>query len=275
MDLHLEGKVIFVTGGFKGIGKGIALQLAREGAVPVVLNRKDGVEDEFRAEISEITKTFEMYYIDLNDTDAIKPIVEEVYKKYGHIDGVVNNAGRNDNLELETTSWQDFEKSLHGNLTHYFELVHETCPYLKESKGSIVNIASKVALTGQGKTTAYAAAKGAILGLTREWAAALVHDSVRVNAIVVAEAWTPLYANWIKTFGDEEAPAEASVPHHGPHPAGAPYDHLRGDRRHRGLPALRPRLPHHRPVVQRRRRLRQPRSRPRLALAWKEDLTHV
>lgn len=173
MDLHLEGKVVFVTGGFKGIGKGIALQLAREGAVPVVLNRKDGVEDEFRAEISEITKTFEMYYIDLNDTDAIKPIVEEVYKKYGHIDGVVNNAGRNDNLELETTSWQDFEKSLHGNLTHYFELVHETCPYLKESKGSIVNIASKVALTGQGKTTAYAAAKGAILGLTREWAAAL------------------------------------------------------------------------------------------------------
>ena len=107
---------------FKGIGKGIALQLAREGAIPVVLNRKDGVEDEFRAEISEITKTFEMYYIDLNDTDAIKPIVEEVYKKYGHIDGVVNNAGRNDNLELETTSWQDFEKSLHGNLTHYFEL---------------------------------------------------------------------------------------------------------------------------------------------------------
>ena len=205
MDLHLEGKVVFVTGGFKGIGKGIALQLAREGAIPVVLNRKDGVEDEFRAEISEITKTFEMYYIDLNDTDAIKPIVEEVYKKYGHIDGVVNNAGRNDNLELETTSWQDFEKSLHGNLTHYFELVHETCPYLKESKGSIVNIASKVALTGQGKTTAYAAAKGAILGLTREWAAALVHDSVRVNAIVVAEAWTPLYANWIKTFGDEEA----------------------------------------------------------------------
>ena len=118
---------------------------------------------------------------------------------------MVNNAGRNDNLELETLEWRDFEKSLHGNLTHYFELVHCCCPYLKESKGSIVNIASKVALTGQGKTTAYAAAKGAILGLTREWAAALVHDSVRVNAIVVAEAWTPLYANWIKTFGDEEA----------------------------------------------------------------------
>ena len=208
MDLHLEDKVVFVTGGFKGIGKGIVMELAREGAVPVVLNRKDGVEDEFRAELSQITDTFEMYYIDLADTDAIAPIVEEVAAKYGHIDGIVNNAGRNDNLDLESTSWRAFEESLHGNLTHYFELVHQAVPYLKASQGSVVNIASKVALTGQGKTTAYAAAKGAILGLTREWAAALVHDNVRVNAIVVAEAWTPLYAKWIKSFGDEQAQQE-------------------------------------------------------------------
>ena len=208
MDLHLDGKVVIVTGGFKGIGKGIVFQLAREGAIPVVLNRKDGVEDAFSAELSEITDTFDIHFIDLADTDAIAGIIEEVAAKYGHIDGIVNNAGRNDNLDLETTSWQEFEASLHGNLTHYFELVHRALPYLKRSHGSIVNISSKVALTGQGKTTAYAAAKGAILGLTREWAAALVDDEVRVNAIVVAEAWTPLYANWIKTFGDEEAQAK-------------------------------------------------------------------
>lgn len=205
MDLHLEGKVIFVTGGFKGIGKGIVFELAREGAIPVILNRKDDAEDEFRKEIEEVTSTYEIFLIDLNNTDEIKPIVEEVYAKYGHIDGVVNNAGKNDNKDVETTSWREFEESIHGNLTHYYELVHETCAYLKESKGSIVNISSKTALTGQGKTSAYAAAKGAILGLTREWAAAFAQDDVRVNAIVVAEAWTPLYANWIKTFGDEAA----------------------------------------------------------------------
>lgn len=204
MDLHLEGKVIFVTGGFKGIGKGVVLTLAQEGAIPIILNRKDGVEDEFRAELDKITSTYEVYFIDLNDTDEIKPIVDDVYAKYGHIDGVVNNAGKNDNKDVESTSWREFEESIHGNLTHYYELVHETCPYLKESKGSIVNISSKTALTGQGKTSAYAAAKGAILGLTREWAAAFAKDRVRVNAIVVSEAWTPLYANWIKTFGDEE-----------------------------------------------------------------------
>ncbi len=205
MNLHLKGNVVIVTGGFKGIGKGIVFQLAREGAIPVVLNRKDGVEDEFAAELSQITDVFDIHFIDLSDTDAIAPIVEDAYRKYGRIDGIVNNAGRNDNLDVETTSWQEFEASLHGNLTHYYELVHQALPYLKESKGSIVNISSKVALTGQGKTSAYAAAKGAILGLTREWAAALAEDEVRVNAIVVAEAWTPLYAKWIQTFGDEAA----------------------------------------------------------------------
>lgn len=203
MDLHLQGKVIFVTGGFKGIGRAIALQLAREGAIPIALNRKDGAEDAFKEDMEKITKTYEIHFIDLNNTDEIKPIIDDVHERYGHIDGVVNNAGRNDNLDLESTSWRDFEKSLHGNLTHYYEMAHEACPYLKESKGSIVNITSKVAFTGQGKTSAYAAAKGGIAALTREWAAALVGDDIRVNAVVVAEAWTPLYANWIKTFGDK------------------------------------------------------------------------
>lgn len=208
MDLHLKGKVVIITGGFKGIGRAISLQCAREGIIPVVLNRKNDQAEPFEQELKEITDKYSIYYIDLNNTDEIKPIVEDVIKKYGRIDGIVNNAGRNDNLALETTDWQEFEKSIHSNLTHYYELVHQSVKYLKESKGSIVNIASKTALTGQGKTSAYAAAKGAILGLTREWAAALIKDSVRVNAIVVAEAWTPLYADWIKTFGDEKAQKE-------------------------------------------------------------------
>lgn len=208
MDLHLEGKIIIVTGGFKGIGKAISFQLAREGAIPIVLNRKNEVAEEFENELSQITDKYGIYYIDLNNTDEIKPIVDDVVEKFGHIDGIVNNAGRNDNLSLEETSWGDFEKSIHSNLTHYYELVHQSVKYLKESKGSILNITSKTALTGQGKTSAYAAAKGAILGLTREWAAALADDKVRVNAIVVSEAWTPLYKNWIKTFGDEKAQEE-------------------------------------------------------------------
>lgn len=203
MDLHLKDKVFIITGGFKGIGRAISLQLAKEGAIPVVLNRKNDVAEEYENTLKEITDNYSIYYIDLNNTAQIAPIVQEVVDKYGKINGIVNNAGRNDNLSLEETSWEDFEKSIHSNLTHYYELVHQSVKYLKESKGSVVNISSKTALTGQGKTSAYAAAKGAILGLTREWAAALAKDDVRANAIVVSESWTPLYQDWIKTFGDK------------------------------------------------------------------------
>lgn len=208
MDLHLEGKVVILTGGFKGIGEGIALRLAKEGTIVAVINRDDGTAEQFDAEMKAVTDNYRTYLMDLSDTDDIAPIVEDVVKTYGHIDGLVNNAGRNDNLDLDHTSWREFEQSLHGNLTHYYELARRCAPYLRESKGAIVNISSKTALTGQGKTSAYAAAKGAILGLTREWAAAFAKDDVRVNAIVVSEAFTPLYAKWITTFGDEEARRE-------------------------------------------------------------------
>ena len=157
MDLHLEGKVVILTGGFKGIGKGIALRLAKEGAIVAVINRDDGAAEQFDAEMKAITDNYRTYLMDLNDTDDIAPIVEDVVKTYGHIDGLVNNAGRNDNLDLDHTSWREFEQSLHGNLTHYYELAHRCAPYLRESKGAIVDISSKTALTGQGKTSAYAA----------------------------------------------------------------------------------------------------------------------
>ncbi|MCO6558145.1 MAG: SDR family oxidoreductase [Bifidobacterium sp.] len=204
MDLHLSGKVFLITGGFKGIGKGITMQLAQEGATVVILDMDEKERPAFCKDIEKYTKNYATHIIDLRDTDKIAPIVDGAYKKYGHIDGIVNNAGVNDNKALETTSWREFEESVHGNLTHYYEMVHSACAYLKESHGAIVNITSKTAVTGQGKTSAYAAAKGGILGLTREWAAALVGDDVRVNAIVVSECWTPLYADWIKTFGSKE-----------------------------------------------------------------------
>ena len=203
MDLQLKGKVVLVSGGGAGIGSGIVVSLVKEGAVPIILTRSD--KPEFKKELDTMGADYEFHLIDLNNTDQIKPIVDDVAKRRGGIYGVVNNAGCNDNKAIEETSWQDFEKSLHGNLTHYYELVRAALPYLIKSKGSVLNITSKTALTGQGKTSAYAAAKGAILGLTREWAAAFLQYEIRVNAIVVSECWTPLYAKWIKTFDDPEA----------------------------------------------------------------------
>ena len=84
-------------------------------------------------------------------------------------------------------------------------MTHLCVDALKASRGSIVNISSKTALTGQGGTSGYTAAKGAQLSLTREWATSLRNDGVRVNAVIPAEVMTPLYARWIDTFADPTA----------------------------------------------------------------------
>jgi L-fucose dehydrogenase len=83
-------------------------------------------------------------------------------------------------------------------------MAHCALPHLKSSKGSIVNISSKTAVTGQGGTSGYASAKGAILALTREWAVELVPYGIRVNAVVPAEVMTPLYRQWLNTFPNPE-----------------------------------------------------------------------
>src|SRR5258705_7877255 len=94
--------------------------------------------------------------------------------------------------------------SLHKNLVHYYLLAHYALPALKKTKGSIVNISSKVAETGQGGTSAYAAANGGRNALTREWAVELLKYDIRVNAVIVAECYTPLYQKWISTLPDPQ-----------------------------------------------------------------------
>lgn len=201
MDLKLKDKPVIVTGGAKGIGLGISISLANEGAIPMILSRS-AITQEFKDKMRD--SKYEFIKINLNNTDEISGIVDDLANKYNGIYAIVNNAGANDNKDLENTSWQEFEKSLHQNLTHYYELARSCIKYLKISKGNILNISSKTALTGQGKTSAYAAAKAAILGLTREWAAAFAPFGVRSNAIVVSECWTPLYENWIKSFDNPQ-----------------------------------------------------------------------
>ncbi len=198
MDLHLKDKVVIVSGGANGIGRAISSQLCEEGAIPVLLDKNEAAGKSF-------LKSFPRSHfmpIDLNDSTACKKCVEEILTRAGHIDGLVNNAGINDGVGLEKGTPAKFLQSLNNNTGHYYYLAQACLPQLRNTKGSMVNIASKVAVTGQGNTSGYAAAKGAILGLTREWAVELLPYSIRVNAVVPAEVWTPLYESWIKSFPD-------------------------------------------------------------------------
>lgn len=198
MDLGLAGKVVVVTGGGAGIGGAITRALAAEGAKPVVLARRLPQEPWFAATGADFVQ------VELSDDDQVRAAVAQLHARHGRVYGLVNNAGVNDGVDL-TAGPEAFRASLNQNLIHYYTLVHLLADDLRAERGAVVNISSKTAVTGQGNTSAYVAAKAAQLGLTREWAAAFSKDGVRVNAILPAEVMTPLYERWIKTFDDPDA----------------------------------------------------------------------
>ncbi|MDO5977473.1 SDR family oxidoreductase [Flavivirga spongiicola] len=204
MDLKLKDKVIIVTGGSKGIGNGICNVLATENAIPVIVGRnKKNVLDAVEV-IKKNGGNASYAFAELTDKDQCKAAIEKVVDEYGRIDGLVNNAGVNDGVGLENGNYEDFLQSISRNLTHYYLMAHYALPELKKSKGSIVNIGSKTAITGQGGTSGYAAANGGRNALTREWAVELLPYGIRTNAVIVAECYTPLYDRWIKTFDNPE-----------------------------------------------------------------------
>lgn len=204
MNLNLTNKVIIVTGGAKGIGLGIAKVLAGEGAIPVIIGRKEVDNITAVKEIEAAGGQANYVNAELTNPADCEKAVQEVVAKFGRIDGVINNAGVNDGVGLERGNYDSFIASLHKNLVHYYLIVHHALPELKKSKGAIVNIGSKTAETGQGNTSAYAAANGGRNALTREWAVELLKYGIRVNAVIVAECFTPLYETWIKTFDHPE-----------------------------------------------------------------------
>lgn len=204
MNLDLQDKVILVSGGAKGIGEGIVRVVAAEGAIPVVIGRNEADNNAVvRAVEANGGRAFGVQ-TELTQTDDCRRAVELAVAKFGRIDGLVNNAGINDGVNLEHGDTERFLASLRKNLIHYYELAHFTLPELKKSRGAIVNIGSKVAETGQGGTSAYAAANGGRNALTREWAVELANYGIRVNAVIVAECWTPMYATWLNSVPNPE-----------------------------------------------------------------------
>jgi L-fucose dehydrogenase len=203
LDLQLKNKVVIVSGGAKGIGAGIVKMLVQEDAIPVVVGRNAADNEKFLHELGS-SKAIHVV-AELSDPVQCEDAIKTVVKKFNRIDGLVNNAGINDGVGLEKGNYEKFMESLHKNLVHYYLLAHHALPHLIQSKGSIVNISSKTAETGQGGTSAYAASNGGRNALTREWAVELLKYNIRVNAVIVAESYTPLYEKWIRSLPDPEA----------------------------------------------------------------------
>jgi len=160
-----------VTGGAKGIGAAIVRGCGAEGAIPVIVDRDEEAGKQLQAELEGHGVESELIIAELSAPGACAKAVERTLQKLGRLDALVNNAGVNDGAGLEYGSPEKFVASLERNLVHYYVMAHHALPALKRARGSIVNISSKTAVTGQGGTSGYVAAKAAILGLTREWAA--------------------------------------------------------------------------------------------------------
>ena len=204
MNLGLHNKVFIVTGGAKGIGSAISTGIAAEGGIVVIAGRD---KKDNQAMVDLIVKNggkASSVKVELADAAACKEVIEFTIEKYARIDGLINNAGVNDGVGLENGSPEKFLGSIQKNLSHYYNLAHYALPHLKASKGNIVNVGSKVSVTGQGNTSGYAASKGGINALTREWAVELLPYSIRVNAVLPAEVWTPLYENWVNSLPNPE-----------------------------------------------------------------------
>jgi L-fucose dehydrogenase len=200
MDLQLKDKVVIVTGGAKGIGAAIVHACAAEGAVPVIVGRDAEAGKKVQSEITTGGGRCGLISVDLSTAESCEQSVSQTVKEFGRLDALVNNAGRNDKVGLEEGNPAEYVASLNRNLVHYYSMAHYSLPHLKRARGSIVNVGSKTAVTGQGSTSGYASSKGAIMALTREWAAELLPYGIRVNTVIPAEVMTPLYRSWLDTF---------------------------------------------------------------------------
>jgi len=202
MDLQLKDKVVVITGGAKGIGGAITRLLSNEGAIPIIVDRDADAGNKLLTELSGGRGEF--VQADLSKAEDCAQSIQQATKRFGRLDGLVNNAGINDRVGLEHGGPKEYVASLERNLFHYYNMAYYSLPHLKNTHGAIVNIASKTAVTGQGGTSGYASSKGAILALTREWAVELLDYGIRVNAVVPAEVMTPLYRQWLSRFPDPE-----------------------------------------------------------------------
>jgi L-fucose dehydrogenase len=211
MDLELKNKVVLVTGGANGIGAAIVRLAAAEGAIPVIVDRD--IEAAQMLESSLHSEGWKAWSIglDLLPLDNCAKTVAETLRMCGRLDALVNNAGGNDRVGLEHGSPAEYAASLERNLLHCYNMTHLALPALKQSRGSIVNIGSKTAVTGQTGTSGYVSAKGALHALTREWAAELLPYGIRVNAVVPAEVMTGGYQRWLDTFPDPNEKLKAIV----------------------------------------------------------------
>ncbi|MHB9071789.1 MAG: SDR family NAD(P)-dependent oxidoreductase, partial [Sedimentisphaerales bacterium] len=215
--MKLEGKVAIVTGSSKGIGEGIARIFSKEGAKVVITCRH---EDEGRKMADELgAKKGNAIFIKMDVTKSadVQSLIKKTIEVYGKLDILVNNAGYHLSKNAEETSEEEWEFIQNTNLRSTFLCSKYAIPYLKKTKGNIINISSMVGVVGQPNAAAYSATKGGQIAMTKNMAIDFAPDGIRVNVICPGWIATPLVEDW---FSQQKNPSEARKYIYAQHPLG-------------------------------------------------------
>ena len=181
----LENKVALVTGAGRGIGRAIAIALAKEGAEVIVnYNGSEERAKEVKQTIEENGGKAAIYKCNVSDFEACEAMIKDVVKEHGHLDILVNNAGITKDGLIMKMKEEDFDSVLNVNLKGTFNTIrHSARQMLKQRNGKIINISSVSGILGNAGQANYAASKAGVIGLTKTMARELGSRGITVNAI--------------------------------------------------------------------------------------------
>lgn len=204
--MKLEGKTAIITGGTMGIGFGCARIFAAHGCRVVIASRGEAQGRVAEGELRDAGFDARFIACDVRDEAAMESLIEQSVGHFGRLDCIVNNAGWHPPaMTIEDTGVKDFEDLLRLNLTSTFMGCKFAVPELIKTRGSIINMSSKVGEIGQQAAPAYVATKAGQIGLTKALAIDLAPLGVRVNAVAPAGVLTPLMEEWAESQYDPAA----------------------------------------------------------------------
>ena len=215
--MKLKDKVAIVTGSSKGIGEGIARVFSQEGAKVVVVCRTEEAGKKMADELGAAEGEAIFVQTDVKSSESIQNLITTTIETFGKLDILVNNAGYHISKNVEETSEEEWEFIINTNLRSTFLCGKYAIPYLRKTRGNIINISSMVGLVGQPNAGAYSSTKGGQIAMSKGMAIDFAPDGIRVNVICPGWIQTPLVDDW---FSQQKDPEAAQKYIFGQHPLG-------------------------------------------------------